>query len=176
MSKNEILALLEKNHMQFIDYLNALSLGDYEFSAPEKWSAGQQLNHIVLSVRPLALGFILPKFILKLFFGKANRPSKSYEALVAKYTEKLKQGGRATAAFTPKKVYYSGKSDLIAQLHKHLRAIGSHLENYTEYDLDEMILPHPLLGKITVREMLYFTAHHVNHHHLLAGQYLKHQP
>jgi len=30
-----------------------------------------------------------------------------------------------------------------------------------------VLLPHPLLGKVTVREMLYFTIHHVQHHHAL---------
>jgi hypothetical protein len=25
-------------------------------------------------------------------------------------------------------------------------------------------LPHPLLGKLTLREMLYFTAYHADHH------------
>ena len=31
-------------------------------------------------------------------------------------------------------------------------------------DLDVYILPHPLLGKVTLREMLYFTIHHNEHH------------
>jgi hypothetical protein len=30
--------------------------------------------------------------------------------------------------------------------------------------LDLLILPHPLLGKLTLREMLYFTLYHVEHH------------
>ena len=31
-------------------------------------------------------------------------------------------------------------------------------------DLDKYVLPHPLLGKVTLREMLYFTIHHNEHH------------
>ena len=34
-----------------------------------------------------------------------------------------------------------------------------------EEDLDNYILPHPLIGKTTIREMLYFTIYHVQHHH-----------
>jgi len=35
---------------------------------------------------------------------------------------------------------------------------------HSEAALDKYILPHPLLGKLTLREMLYFTAYHVAHH------------
>lgn len=31
-------------------------------------------------------------------------------------------------------------------------------------ELDKYILPHPLLGKLTIREMMYFTIYHVEHH------------
>jgi hypothetical protein len=34
-------------------------------------------------------------------------------------------------------------------------------------------LPHPLLGKLTLREMIYFTIYHVQHHHKLVQNQLK---
>ncbi|NBX80802.1 MAG: DinB family protein, partial [Flavobacteriales bacterium] len=37
-------------------------------------------------------------------------------------------------------------------------------DNFTEDDLDKYVLPHPLLGKLTLREMLCFTIYHVKHH------------
>ena len=40
-------------------------------------------------------------------------------------------------------------------------AIGS----WREQDLDRYVLPHPLLGKLTLREMLFFTLYH-NYHHV----------
>jgi hypothetical protein len=39
------------------------------------------------------------------------------------------------------------------------------LKKFSEDDLDSIRLPHPLLGKLTVREMLYFAVYHVGHHH-----------
>ena len=33
-----------------------------------------------------------------------------------------------------------------------------------EKQLDHFLLPHPLLGKITLREMLFFSAYHIQHH------------
>lgn len=38
------------------------------------------------------------------------------------------------------------------------------IENWSEADLDRYRLPHPLLGKLTVRDMLLFTVQHLAHH------------
>jgi len=38
------------------------------------------------------------------------------------------------------------------------------ISNWKDEDLDHFLLPHPLLGKITLREMLYFTDFHILHH------------
>ena len=37
-------------------------------------------------------------------------------------------------------------------------------DSFSEKQLDTFILPHPLLGKLTLREMLYFTIYHAEHH------------
>jgi len=38
------------------------------------------------------------------------------------------------------------------------------LRNWQDENLDEYLLPHPLLGKLTIREMLFFTLYHDQHH------------
>ena len=38
------------------------------------------------------------------------------------------------------------------------------LRNWRDTDLDKYFLPHPLLGKLTIREMLFFTLYHDRHH------------
>jgi len=43
-----------------------------------------------------------------------------------------------------------------------------------EDDLDRVMLPHPLLGKLTLREMLFFTIYHVEHHLGILRQGLGH--
>ena len=37
-------------------------------------------------------------------------------------------------------------------------------DKFSEDEIDTYILPHPLLGKLTIREMIYFTIYHVEHH------------
>lgn len=35
---------------------------------------------------------------------------------------------------------------------------------FEEEDLETLLIPHPMLGKITLKEMLYNAAYHVQHH------------
>jgi hypothetical protein len=43
------------------------------------------------------------------------------------------------------------------------------MHTWSEDDLDNHRLPHPLLGKLTVREMLFFTLYHIQHHMIEAA-------
>jgi len=75
MTKEQAIEKLKANHQAFIAWIDHLSKEEFMFQAPEKWSAGQQLEHIRLSVKPVTLAFSLPHFMLKILFGTANRPS-----------------------------------------------------------------------------------------------------
>lgn len=164
MTKSEIQQHLRDNHFRFIKQINALSDSDFLYSDNSKWTAGQQLDHIVKSVRPVNLAFLLPGFLLRISFGKANRPSKSYDALVEKYKQKLTAGGKASAPFIPKSVTATDREKLLKKLLSLTDSLLNRINSFSEEQLDAFILPHPLLGKLTLREMLYFTIYHVEHH------------
>lgn len=164
MTKKEIIQNLQANHQDFIDLVLSLNEKDFLLQVNDKWTAGQQLQHIFLAVAPLAQGLRLPVFFLKLFFGKANRPSKTFDALVEKYHDKLQQGGVASGRFVPKPVQFSQRMALTEKLLRSVKQLCKNIEHLSEQQLDEYILPHPLLGKLTVREMMYFTIYHVTHH------------
>ncbi len=106
----------------------------------------------------------MPPFLLKLIFGKANRPSRTYDELVEKYQSKLAAGGKSTARFLPADVKFEKREKLINKLHDVLDSLIRQVDTFSEEELDKLILPHPLLGKLTFREMLYFTIYHVGHH------------
>jgi len=173
MTKQEIIQKLTASYQDFAQYATSLSEGDFLYAAPEKWSAGRQVHHLISSVSPLALAMKLPFFALKFMFGKANRPSKNYEELVQKYQGKLGAGGKAPKQFTPPEITFSQKEKLIRALQKEVEKVCKGLESFSEVDLDAYILPHPLLGKLTVREMMYFTIYHVGHHKKLIENTLK---
>lgn len=165
MNKSELIALLETNHQTFIQLMEGMSAADFEKQVAGKWTAGQQLEHILRSVSPVSLAFSLPGFVLRLVFGKANRPSRSYEELVAKYHAALQKGGKASGRFEVKSpVPIQNRNSLVTALKRTVLQLSRLSTNKSETALDNYILPHPLLGKLTLREMLYFTAYHVQHH------------
>ena len=45
--------------------------------------------------------------------------------------------------------------------------------NLSEKDIDTYRAPHPLIGKLTVRELVYFSIYHVGHHHKSIQKLLK---
>ena len=173
MKKEELAILLQDNHAKFIQQMQGLNEVDFCYAPEGKWSAGQQLDHIVRSVSPVNMAMGLPKFIVKWKFGTANRPSKTFEGLVEKYNRKLQEGGKASGRFVPLPVSGHQKDDLIKQLNLLVASLSHKTTKHSEEALDKYILPHPLLGKLTLREMLYFTAYHVEHHMHLVEKGLK---
>lgn len=165
MNKSEIENALKQFHQAFCDDINSLSKEAFDFRLQGKWNAGQQLEHIILSVRPVTLAFSLPKLVLRLWFGKANRKSRTYEDLVAKYKNKLLAGGRASARFVPQEISFEQRERKLVTLTNHISKLIQKAERFSQSDLDIYLLPHPLLGRLTLREMLYFTIYHVQHHH-----------
>ncbi len=164
MTKKEIIHQLTIKHSEIADLISSLNDTDFCYSSDSKWTAGQQLDHIILSVSPLAKALLLPRFILKRLFGKANRPSKDYDSLVKKYVSKLDAGGKAPTPFIPKTVESNQKKKLKSKSLKLVTKLCKQVDGFSEQQLDEYILPHPLLGKVTIREMLYFTIYHAEHH------------
>jgi hypothetical protein len=118
-----------------------------------------------MSIKPLNLALSLPDWFLKMYVGKANRPSKTYEELVEKYKFRLGQGGTASSSYIPKEVPVKSQRIIANQINTNIEKLCRKLDKYSEEKLDRLILPHPLLGKVTIREMMYFTIHHARHHH-----------
>ena len=133
----------------FNQLIQELDADEFERSVDGKWSAGQDLAHLIKTVKIIGLAFILPKFLLKFLFGKANRPSRSPEELYEKYKGSLAQGGKAPAAFIPKKVRYAQADGLLQQHEYYGNQLIKRLNKISEEDLDTYLLPHPLIGKIT---------------------------
>ncbi len=162
--KPQIIAALNEKVDAFNQYISSLNKEEFEASPNEKWSAGQNIDHLIRSIKPLQTAYRLPKFALSVMFGKTNRPSRTYDELVIKYKTKLAAGGRASGPFIPPAIGFEKKTELIKKYAAQKRRLIEKIKKQSEADLDIYILPHPLLGKLTLREMLYFTIHHNEHH------------
>ena len=162
--KPQIISALSEKIDAFINYIVPLNKDQFETTPNGKWSAGQNLDHLIRAIKPLQLAYSLPKFALNILFGKTNRPSRTYDELVTKYKTKLAAGGKASGPFIPPIIRFEKKDELIKKYADQKQKLISKIEKQSEVDLDKFILPHPLLGKVTLREMLYFTIHHNEHH------------
>jgi hypothetical protein len=172
MTKSEIQVQLNQNYTLFCAFYKTMNEEDFRYTPPEKWDTGQHLDHIRRAISPIVLATALPKWLLRILFGKANRASRNFDGLVIKYQEKLAAGGRASGQFIPKPIPFSVKEKQIESIEEIVVKINHQLERWSEADLDTYLLPHPILGKLTVREMMYFTVYHAVHHHHLAKTYL----
>ena len=116
---------------------------------------------------------------LDMFFISLARESRQRETTREPghdyYQEKLEEGGRASGKFLPPPQSFEDRSKLINQFQNLISKLKKQIDNYSEASLDELILPHPLLGKLTLREMLYFTAYHATHHQRLVEKYLSYK-
>lgn len=167
MNAEELGFHLLQNHKAFEDYIGSLDEHSL-FTAPEgKWTPAQHFDHIRRSVGAVTQALLLPKFFFCILFGMANRPSKTFDGLVEKYQSKLKAGGKAGGRFVPEKISAEQLIRVNNGYEKAVSGLVKKLKNWDENDLDRYILPHPLLGKLTIREMMYFTIYHVVHHHHL---------
>jgi len=175
--KEEIIREITLQHNNFKQTISALDQKTFDFSWQEKWTPGQQLVHIKKSVAPVVLAFRLPRFLLKYQFGLTNRPSRSYEALVARYLKAL-DGATAAAPkqFQPPAVPFETRQKQFKAYESVVQKFIKAAQKCADQDLDYYVIPHPLIGKLTLREMLFFCIYHVQHHHAITQEIIRNSP
>lgn len=166
MNREIIITKINENHNSFMDYLSNLSKKEFEFSIGEKWTAGQQLEHIILVMKAILSVFSTDKLIIGQNFGSTVRQNRTYEALQNDSNKKLAEGGKAPSRFLPETITINQREPLIEKLAFLVEELGLKIKTFSESELDSLLIPHPLLGNLTLREMLYNTADHVEHHQL----------
>jgi hypothetical protein len=161
-----IILRLNEAELAFNNYCSSLTEEQFFYKPENKWSPAQQVKHLIIAADNTKLAFTLPKFVVRLYAGKPNRPSRSYDELVARYNLKLEKGGKASSRFIPKPILPSyGKEKMLGQFKRSMDKLAHAIQiRWKETELDQYIAPHPLLGKITLRELGYFTIHHTYHH------------
>jgi len=167
MTKKEIADLLERKHINLLSWLESQDKEKWVNGPQGKWTTGQQALHLLQSLKPLNSAMSMPKFLLKYKFGKADRKVRNFEAIVKRYEERLKEVPEGTT-FGPSRNMnvprIQDKTYIMDRLHIENKKLVYKLKKWNDKDLDDLILPHPVMGKMPVREILMWTAHHVDHH------------
>lgn len=163
-TKDDIKKALNSIFEELNNYIKSVDDATFKKSIDKKWSIAENIDHLTISNNITAIAFNTPKFVLKQSFKTNNRPNWNYDEVVWKYQRSLSEGAKASLPFTPKlsvvpvrflveKFWLNSTSNLLNAIDK-----------WSEEELDTYLVPHPLIGKMTARELLFFTIYHVNHH------------
>ena len=174
-TKADIISGLHFHHNAFLAQIENLDQSVFDFSWNGKWTPGQQLEHITKSVKPVAMALRVPRFFLKYKFGVTNRPSRTYDELVARYHKAL-EGLTAAAPkeFSPQSVTFNERNKKFLAFKKAVKSLAKVAAKCTDKELDFYVVPHPLMGRVTLREILFFTIYHVQHHHKITEEIISH--
>jgi hypothetical protein len=149
------------------------------FFAPQglSWSPAWHVRHLTKANFPVARALRLPKLVPRLLFGAAPEPSRTFDKLREDYRALLAAGGQA-GRFTPSDKELptdlaGWRQEIVALYERSVAEWIATSKGWSERAFDRVRLPHPLLGKLTVREMLFFTLYHNAHHLAIVARRLE---
>jgi uncharacterized protein YggL (DUF469 family) len=166
MDKESIADLLEEKNRALLDWLEHQDTEKWEVGPEDKWTTGQHALHLLQSIKPLNDALSMPKFLLRYKFGKANREVRDYESVVQRYQERLieAQGKTFKGSQNMKVPTLKDKKYILCRLQVENKKLQYKTKKISNKNLDTIILPHPLMGKMPIREIIMWTAHHIEHH------------
>lgn len=151
------------------EYLGSLPPAVYFAGSDERWSPARHARHLTLSNRPLIQALRLPRLALLAVGGRAEngRVGRGFSTMRETYLTALKAGARASGRFLPTlegSRNAAGQAAGVAELRESAEGLSAAAARWPDADLDGLTLPHPVLGRLTLREMLYFAVYHHSHH------------
>ncbi|MEO6348285.1 MAG: DinB family protein [Aquaticitalea sp.] len=166
MDKASIADLLEEKSQALLNWLALQDPVQWTQGPTGKWTSGQLALHLLQSIKPLNDALSMPKFLLRYKFGIANRESRDYETVVNRYQERLIewQGKTFKTSQNMKVPKLKEKGYILTRLQVENKKLQYKTKKMSDRNLDTLILPHPLMGKMPVREIIMWTAHHIEHH------------
>jgi hypothetical protein len=166
-TKLDILSHLSHIQQAVATLTNAMTGEQFFHDTDTRWSPAGYIKHLILSIKPVAKALNLPPDRILSLFGAPAQPSRSYDAIVAAYTARLAEGIRAEDYENVTPGFFrlpEGTTDeqryLIDTWNDSNARLIAAVNGWDETALDTHQLPHPAIGAVTVREMLYFTIHH----------------
>ncbi len=164
-TKIEIIATLQDSNRRATEWFMGIPAETFFTRQGEVWSASDNLDHLIKAHKPITKALKLPKITLQAMFGKPEKSSMAYEALCQIYRNEIAKGAQASGRFLPNQEnpierVEEKEKELLDQWSKTSTELVFVAEKWNEGELEQYQLPHPILGKLTIREMPYFTIYH----------------
>ena len=164
----EIADALERLHQHSVAFYATLSTAAFVAPQGTAWSPADHVRHLTKSMRALNRGLRLPRLVLRLRFGRAKSASRTYEAVMQAYRKRLETFDGRNNPFAPATSRGADAEAWRAEVMRFHEVAVQELVRHTlrlgEPALDKYQVPHPLLGMLTLREMLFFMVYHNLHH------------
>lgn len=167
--KEALIKTLENTYAELEHYFESLTVDVFFKKTADKWSPSENLIHLTKSAKAFTMGLRFPKMIIGLKFGKAARNSRLYPQVREAYLNRLVEGAKSPKNFEPDEMkpdmdLQSQKDEILKKWHDTNNKLIRKMNKWEEKTLDLYLLPHPILGRVTVREMIMFTIYHYIHH------------
>ena len=126
-----------------------------------KWSIGEETEHVILAAQGTLYLINQPKENLP----ASDHASKSYDELELAYKSGLALTPGINNPLTNPQTGPLTKKQLVEKWENTMAGINKDLDQWTDEEMDKVtVWKHPLLGKLTPKEMLLFTIFHSKGH------------
>ena len=166
MHKDKIADLLEEKYHTLLLFLEAQDDDKWTIGPKNKWTTGQHALHLLKNIKPLNDVLSMPRFLFKYTLGTTNREIRDYETIVNSYLQRL-EDLKNSPSITSKKIKIPKIQDkryILTRLQVESKKLQYKIRRISDRNLDTLVLPHPVMGKMPIREILMLTAYHVDHH------------
>lgn len=164
-TKEDIIIALNEVINELDSYISTCDAAKFTKSINKKWSIAENIEHLTISNNITAFSISMPKILLQQFYGKNARTAWNYDEVVWQYQLKLQNGAKATLPFQPKLSLIKLKKLTLRLWKNSCSNLLQAIQKLSETDLDNYLIPHPIIGKISIRELLFFTVYHIQHHY-----------
>ena len=166
MLKPDLIQLNNEKFQNLFDFLSTHDIEKWNQGPEGKWTTGQHVVHLLQSAKPLNKALGMPMLVLRYKFGIANRGPRTYEMVKDKYRTKLAAAPNVLSPFSQNMpdTLPEGKQSIIDKLDKEKEILLKKINRISEKSMDKYLIPHPLLGRMLIREMIMWNAIHVDHH------------
>lgn len=164
-TKTELVATLQQVNQKVNDAFGTIPAERFFQANDDNWSPAENLVHLIKSVSPVSKAIKLPEMLAAGVFGTAQRPSMRYPEMSDRYLKLVLNKLQTTPPYAPNIEAAPADAEhekqvMLTKWNEIAERLLSALDAWTEDDLDQRTLPHPVMGDLTVREMLFFTLIH----------------
>ena len=158
---------LRKVQQGLTETVSAMPPAQFDHATESSWAASGYLKHLLLSIKPITRLFEMSPQTVSRRFGSTDAPPSTFDAVVAKYRSVLANGARAEDhpgvvpdSYRMPEDVTDPQAHLLDRWNDANERLLTAIPQWSDQALDSTLVPHPAIGLISMREMLYFTLYH----------------